>query len=228
MDGELELAVVEVLGALAYGQLRSFESAARAVRHAPNAVAADRLAAFAVREHRAYVALRDHLTERTDLAASVIDRQKPHFDAYFDRFPLDDWFSAGTFFAVGLPVAADFGRAVAPALSDDTGQVVVSALADRGPFERFAREQLDELLVDEASRERARHIAADVLGRALTAFQGVIADTDALKVLLEHHADEEGISGETLVKDLAIEVLSGHRRRLVALGLEDLEDLEER
>lgn len=227
MDGGLELATVEVLGALAYGQLRSFESAARAVRHAPDAVAADRLAGFAAREHRAYEALRDHLTDRTDLAASVIDRQKPHFDAYFDRFPLDDWFSAGTFFAVGLPVAADFGRAVAPTLTAETGQVVVSALADRGAFERFARTHLDRLLVGETARERARQIAAEVLGGALTAFQGVIADTDALKVLLEHHADEEGVSGEKLVKDLAISVLSGHRRRLVALGLEDLEDLEE-
>jgi hypothetical protein len=225
VEGELELATVEVLGALAYGQLRSFEAAARAVRYAPDAVAADRLAELAVREHRAYVALRDHLTERTDLAAAVMDRQKPHFDDYFDRVPLDDWFAAGVFFAVGLPVAADFGRALAPALAPETGVVVVGALADRAPFEQFAREHLERLLVDDAARERARHIAADVLGRALTAFQGVTADTDALKVLLAHHAEEAGVSGETRVKDMAITVLSGHRRRLIALGLEDLEEL---
>jgi hypothetical protein len=120
-------------------------------------------------------------------------------------------------------VAADFGRAIAPALPPETGALVVGSLTERAPFERFAREQLELLLVDEDACERARHIAADVLGRALTAFQGVIADTDALKVLLEHHADEEGVSGEHLVKELAITVLSGHRRRLVALGLEDLE-----
>jgi hypothetical protein len=225
VDGGLELATVEVLGALAYGQLRSFEASARAVRHAPDAVAADQLAELAVREHRAYEALRDHLSDRTDLAAAVMDRQKPHFDAYFDRVPLDDWFSAGVFFAVGLPVAADFGRAIAPSLAPETAVVVVGALADRAPFERFAREHLAALLVDDRSRERARAIAADVLGRALTAFQGVIADTDALKVLLEHHAEAEGVSGEARVKDLAITVLAGHRRRLVSLGLEELEEL---
>jgi hypothetical protein len=225
VDADLELATVEVLGALAYGQLRSFEAAAHAVRHAPDVVTADQLAELAVREHRAYEALRDHLAARTDLAAAVMDRQKPHFDAYFDRIPDDDWFCAGVFFAVGLPIAADFGRALAPTLAPETAVVVVGALADRAPFERFAMDQLGSLLVDDETRERARHVAADVLGRALTAFQGVIADTDALKVLLEHHASEEGVSGETRVKELAITVLEGHRRRLVALGLEDLDEL---
>ena len=56
-------------------------------------------------------------------------------------------------------------------------------------------------------------------------FQGIIADTDALKVVLEHDAEEEGISGETRVKRLAIAVLEGHRRRMVELGLEDLDEL---
>jgi hypothetical protein len=222
---EVELATVEVLGALAYGQLRSFESAARAVRFAPDATAADQLAELAVREHVAYVALRDHLRSRTDLATAVMDRQKPHFDAYFDRVPVDDWFGAGVFFAVGLPIAADFGRALSPVLAPDTAAVVVGALADRAPFERFAIDQLGQQLTDEDARERARHLAADVLGRALTAFQGIVADTDALKVLLAHRAEEEGVSDEARVKQLAIDVLSGHRRRMVALGLEDLDEL---
>jgi hypothetical protein len=222
---EVELATVEVLGALAYGQLRSFEAAARALRHAPDAATADQLAELAVREHHGYAALRDHLASRTDLAAAVMDRQKPHFDDYFDRVALDDWFAAGVFFAVGLPIAADFGRALAAALPSDTAVVVVGALADRAPFERFAIEQLRAQLVDDQTRDRARHIAAELLGRALTVFQGIIADTDALKVVLEHDAEEEGISGETRVKRLAITVLEGHRRRMVELGLEDVDEL---
>jgi hypothetical protein len=225
VDGESELATVEMLGALAYGQLRSFEAAARAVRHAPQVRTADVLAALSVGEHAAYTALRDHLAIRTDLATAVMERQKLHFDAYFDRLPLDDWFGACTFFATGLPIAADFGRALAPTLAPETAQVVVASLADREPFEAFAMEQLAVLLVDDGSRERARHIAADVLGRALTSFQGVIADTDALKVLVAVDAEEAGISGEARVKRLAISVLEGHRRRIVALGLEDLDGL---
>jgi hypothetical protein len=226
VSDDLELATVEVLGALAYGQLRSFEATARALRHAPDAPTADTLAELAVREHAAYAALRDHLATRTDLATAVMDRQKPHFDAYFDHVPLDDWFGACAFFAAGLPIAADFGRALAPTLEPETAVVVVGALADRAPFERFAMEQLRRLLDDdEDAHERVRHLVADVLGRALTAFQGVIGDTDALRVLLAADAEEEGMSGEARVKQLAITVLEGHRRRMVALGLEDVDEL---
>jgi hypothetical protein len=221
----MELAAVELLGALAYGQLRSFEVTTRAIRHAPDARAADAIAEFALREHAGYALLRDHLANLTDLPDAVMDRQKPHFDAYFDRVPVDDWFAACTFFAVGLPIAADFGRDLAPALDRETALVVVGALSDRGPFERFAIDQLRAMLVDDDARERARHLVADVLGRALTGFQGVMSDTDALKVLLDG-AREPGETGEARVKRLAIEVMSGHRRRVIDLGLEDLEDVQ--
>lgn len=222
MTADTGLATVELLGALAYGQLRSFEVTSRAIRHAPDARVADQLAELAASEHGRYVALRDHLAARTDLATAVMDRQKSQFDAYFDHAPVDDWFSACAFFTFGLPIAADFGRAIAPALDDRTATVVVGALADRASFEDFAMEHLAAQLTDDAARERARQTVADVLGRALTQFQGVIGDTDALKVLLAAHAQQEGVSDESQVKDLAIAVLEGHRRRVVELGLEDL------
>jgi endonuclease III len=114
---------------------------------------------------------------------------------------------------------------LAPTLPRQTGDVVVGALSERDPFESFAMAQLSQLLTDEDIRERARGLAADVLGRALTAFQGVIADTDALKVLLAADAEAEGVTGEARVKQLAITVLEGHRRRIVALGLEDVDHL---
>jgi hypothetical protein len=224
VSDELELATVELLGALAYGQLRSFEAVARLIRLAPDARTADDLATLAVQEHGEYVALRDHLAELTELPTAVMDRQKPHFDAYFDRAPLDDWFGASVFFALGVPLAADFMRAVAPALSGRTADVVTRVLSDRGEVERTAIAELKGQLDSDEARERARHLTADLLGRALTGFQGVVSDTDALKVLLA--ADRrEGETGEQRVKRLAISVLEGHRRRAVELELEDLDDV---
>ncbi len=223
-DERIELATVELLGALAYGQLRAFESAARAIRFAVGTEHADEVAGFARHEHDGYLGLRDLLAARTDLAFTVMDRQRPHFDRYFDQAPLDDWFGACTFFALGLPIAADFGREIAGALDDATAEVVLASIADRDQFERSATRALSELLVDDEARERARGIVADLLGRALSAYQGVMSDTDALRVLLE--ADRaEGETSERRVKRLAIEVISGHRRRMVALGLEDLDDV---
>lgn len=222
-DDEIELATVEVLGALTYGQLRSFEITSRAIRHAPDARRADQLADFALREHGGYALLRDHLMQRTDLGPAVMDRQKPHFDAYFDRVPLEDWFEACTFFALGLPLAADFGRAVGPLLDEETGMAVVGALTDRGHFEQFATDHLRELLADPEGRDRARRLVADMVGRALTGFQGVISDTDALKVLVDADTDAT-TSGEERVRRLALVVMEAHRRRLVELGLEGVDE----
>lgn len=222
----VRLATVELLGAVTYGQLRAFQTTAAAIAVAPDGRSADRLATFAVREHEAYVVLRNHLVAETDLAAAVIDRQKPVFDAYFDAVPLADWRSACVFFTVGLPIAADFSREVAPTLESGTAMVVVGALADRGPFEQWALEQLQAQMSTEEDVAAVRHMVADMLGRALTGYQGAMADTDALQVLLVEAAatdPEAGEHGDALVRRVAVRVLDNHRRRMHALGLEDLE-----
>lgn len=220
---ERDLATVELLGSLAYGQLRSFAATASTITLAPDVRLADRLAGWAADEHRRYRQLRDHLGTRTELPTAVMERQRGHFDDYFDRAPLQDWFGACLFFALGLPIASDFTRAVAPTLDDASARVVVAAL-ERQAVEAAAIEQLSTLLTDDAARERARSLTADLLGRALTGFQGAMANTDALRVLLTADLDDHE-TGETRVKRLALAVLQGHRQRVVALGLEDLDDV---
>ncbi|MDX1657606.1 MAG: ferritin-like fold-containing protein [Nitriliruptorales bacterium] len=222
MSEERALATVELLGALAYGQLRAFETTVRAVTCAPDARRMDRVAEFSIHEHASYRVLRDHLVSLTDLGGAVMDRQKPLFDAFFDHAPIDDWVGACTFFAVGLPMAADFARELAPALEPETAMIVVGALADRGPFEEFAREELREHLAAEDEREQIKHAVGELLGRALTGFQAGIGDTDALGVLLQEAEDAPDTSGDELVKRMAMKVLENHRRRMHELGLEDL------
>ena len=215
------LATVELLGALTYGQLRAFETTARAVRHAPDARSADRIADHAAQEHRSYVLLRDRLVELTDLGGAVMDRQKPLFDQFFDQAPVDDWVGACTFFGTGLPLAADFIREMAPSLDERTAGVVLDALADRDAFERDAIESIRTIVAGSPERmtEVKRHVA-DVLGRTLTGFQAAAAGTDALAVLL---ATPAGDDGRDPIKRVVMSVLAGHRRRMHALGIEDLE-----
>lgn len=221
-DDGLELPEVELLGALTYGQLRSFEITTSAIRVAPGARIADRLAQFAQRESEAYMSLRDHLIANTDLGAAVIDRQKPVFDAYFDAIPMTTWWEAVTFFAVGLPMASDFVRELAPTLQPSTAEVIVRALAMRDDFEAFALGHLQEIMAEDADRmDEIKSLVADVVGRALTGFQGAIADTDALQQLLTAGGGLE--DEDALVRRMAITVLEGHRRRMHKLGIEDLD-----
>ncbi|MEX0953412.1 MAG: ferritin-like fold-containing protein [Nitriliruptoraceae bacterium] len=219
---EPRLATVELLGALTYGQLRSFAATAQTVAIAPTISLAERIADLAIGEYERHVRLRTHLETQTELPAAVMDRQRPRFDAYFDRAPLGDWFGACAFFALGLPIASDFARAVAPVLDERTADVVVAAL-DRGGLQQEALERCAVQLTTEEQRDRARHLAADLLGRALTGFQAVMSDTDALDVLFATDGDD--VAGPQHVRQLAMTVLEGHRRRVVELGLEGLDDV---
>jgi len=216
-------ATVELLGVLAYGQLRSFGAMSSAVQFAPDARSGDRIASFARGEHDAYEALHQHLAVLTEHPTAAMDRQKGLFDRFFARAPLGDWFGACVFFAFGIPLARDFMRTVVPMLDAGSGDVVLRTLQDRADVEDAAVALLRAQLTSDGLRERARGIVADLLGQALTAFQQAAGDSDALRVLLGDGED----ASSTEVRRLAMELLTAHRGRLVALGLEDPEELAE-
>lgn len=220
---DLELATAELLGALTYGQLRGYTTAVALVPLAPDLERTERLLGFADRERDRYRRMRARLEELTDLPGPVMERQKAAFDRFFDDLTLDDWLGGVTFLAVGLPLAADFARAVAQTVDDETATVLVETLAGRENTAGYAREELQRLLDDPDVQERARKLVADVIGLALTEFTGTLATTDALRNLFERHAQREDSTAERVVKHLAIDVLEGHRRRMHALGLDDLE-----
>lgn len=224
MPEAVEAATAELLAALAYGQLRAIEAAARLIAVAPDAGTADGAAGVVGHELDAYRALLADLEARSASPAELMDGIKPHFDAYFDRAPLGDWFGASVFFALGLPIAADFAQAIAPVLDRPTAALVADAIGGREEMEASAVEQLKAQLVDDEAVGRARRLSGDLLGRALTSYQEAMGETDALKVLFAGAAATEGTTAEAQVKRLAMEVLSGHRRRTVALGLEDLDE----
>ena len=213
-------ATAEVLGVLAYGQLRSFAAMSAAVRFAPDAGAADRIATFARREHDAYEALLARLTDLTEPPTAAMDRQKGLFDRFFARAPLDDWFGASVFFAFGIPLARDFARLVQPLLDPHSAAVVQRTLDERAEAQDAAIALLRSQLGAPGARDRARGLVADLLGQALTAFQQATATTDALAVLLTGAG-----TAEDRARTLALDLLAAHRGRLVALGLEDLEGL---
>lgn len=220
---ELQLATAELLGALTYGQLRAYTTAVALVPLAPDLERTDRLLAFADRERERYRGMRARLEELTDLPRSVMDRQKHAFDRFFDHLAVDDWLGGVAFLAVGLPLSADFARAVAVTVDQDTGAVLVEALAGRSNTEAYAREQLQVLLDAPEHHERVKKLVAEVIGLALTEFTSALGSTDALRVLFDQHAEEQDLTSEQVVKRLAMDVLESHRRRMHALGLDDLE-----
>jgi hypothetical protein len=220
---DIRLATAELLGALTYGQLRAYTSAVTLVPHAPDVRRADELIAFSEREKERYRTMRARLEELTDLPGPVLARQKPAFDRFFDAVAIDDWLNGVVFLAVGLPIAADFARAVAPTVDEETGTILIDSLAGRSRMHAFATDELRVLLADADHQARARRQVAHVVGLALTGFTGTLGSTDALRVLFEQFADERDATSEAVVKRMAIDVLGAHRTRMLELGLDDLE-----
>lgn len=221
-DGERDLATAELLGALAYGQLRAHAAAAAVAPLAPTVRQADRMLAFAAREQQRHALLRDRLDELTDLSTAVIERQRGPFDRYFEALPLDVWPGAVVFLAVGRPIAADFVQAVAPTVDEATGQAMLDALADDDPMAQDAHDELRRLLADDEEGQRTRTLVTEVVSQAVTAFTEALGRTDALERLFAAHAAAQGDDADGLVRRTAVEVLEAHRRRMVELGLDDL------
>jgi hypothetical protein len=169
---------------LAYGQLRSFGAMSAAVRFAPDARAADRIADL--RRAASTTPTRRCTTtcELTDTADGCDGPAEGPVRPFFGRAPLDDWFGASVFFAFGIPLARDFMRTVVPMLDPASGDVVLRTLQDRAEVEEAAIALLRSQLTTDVLRERARAIVADLLGQALTSFQQAAGDSDALSVLL--------------------------------------------
>lgn len=167
------------------------------------------------------MALHNHLRERTDLADAVMERQRGAFDGFFDDPSLDSFEALCVLFAVGLPLTADFVARIAPALGDDAAAaVLLESLGGRGDIAAFAARWLRDHSDDSRdAKDQVQSVVAELTGRALTSFQRVVQDTDALAVLLAQ--DEAPDQADRAVRDVLLEVLDAHRRRLAAMGLDD-------
>jgi hypothetical protein len=209
---EERLAQVQLVGALAYGQLRAWSAAAAAVPLAPDVRSSEELARLTAGAHDVWLALRAHLETLTDLPEAVLERQREAFDDFFTDTASSDWEHACTVLAFGWPIAHDFAQLLAEHLEGETGDLLATLAASDDGVAAFALAQLEAEDADDVESIRAS--AAEVVGAALVNYQRAVGDSDALDVLLES-------SGPDTVRRLAIEVWNRHRRRLAALGIDD-------
>lgn len=210
---ESDLALAQFVAAATYGQLAGYSLTSSMIAMAPDIAVSDELARLADREYDEYVVLRGHLDELTDLSEGLLDRQRPVFDDFFAG-ATDSWDRGCATLAFGWAIANDFLKMLAPRLPAATRDVVDKVVSHQH-VERFAIQQLQAVVITDQDRQRMRGIVSDLLGRALSGYQQAMQDTDALEVLLDD--EERGVA----TRELAIDILANHRRRLAALGIDD-------
>lgn len=206
--------VVDLLGALAYGELSAFDRLAEDARTAPTLSGRAALASMAAAEIGHYRLLGDALAQRGVVVADVMQPFVEPFDAFNASTAPHSWLESLVKAYVGDGLAADFYREVAEWLDPEIRQLVLTVLDDTGHSAFAEREVQAACAQDRSLRDKLTLWGRRLLGEAVTQAQRVVAERDALaELIITGSGDLAGIG--TLLRRLQ----SNHTKRLGRLGL---------
>lgn len=217
-DPNYRAAVVDLLGAIAYGEMSAFDRLAEDAKMAPSLRDKAELAAMASTEFGHFTGLRDRLAE---LGADPFEAMQP-FQVPIDEFHVHtaprDWLEGLVKAYVGDGLAADFYREVAAFLDADTRVLIIDSLADAGQS-AFAVDRVRRAIEqDHRVGGRLALWGRRLMGEALSQAQRVVAERDALSALLSGGVDRPGMDLAAIGR-MFTRLTENHARRMAALGL---------
>jgi hypothetical protein len=207
-------AVVDLVGALAYGELSAFDHLADDARMAPTLMARAQMSAMAAVEYGHYEQLADRLAQ---LGASPEEAMAPFIAAletYHSLTEPSTWLEGVVKAYVGDGLAADFYREVATCVDAETEELIRAVVVDAGRAEFAVREVQTALAAQPAVAGRLALFARRLVGEAISQAQHVLADRDTLMALLV-----DGTGDLAGVAALFSRITDRHGERIAALGL---------
>jgi hypothetical protein len=218
-DEAYRVAVVDLLGGLAYSELTAFERLTEDATTAPTLEDKVALASMAVAEFGHFSRLRDRLS---DLGADPFASMEPFHapvDAFHAHTAPSDWLESLIKAYVGDGLAADFYREIATYLDPETRDLILATLDDTGQSQ-FAVDRVRKAI--EANPKIAGRLALwarRLMGEALSQAQRVAAERDALSTLLVGGVDRPGMDLAAIARMFA-RLTETHTARMAALGLQ--------
>jgi hypothetical protein len=216
-DPRYRAAVVDLLGALAYGELAAFERLAEDAKLAPGLADKAALARMAAAEFHHFEQLAARLTGIDEDPAAAMEPFAGPLDEFHRMTAPSDWLEGLVKAYVGDAIAADFYREVAHRLDTDTRDLMLRVLDDTG-YAGFAVDKVRAAIeADPRLGGRLALWARRLMGEALSQAQRVVADRDALSTML--------VGGVADGFDLAeigrmfSRITEAHTKRMAALGL---------
>ncbi|MFF7992758.1 ferritin-like fold-containing protein [Kitasatospora xanthocidica] len=217
-DPGYRAAVLDLLGALAYGELSAFERLAEDAKLAPDLADKAALARMASAEFQHYQRLHDRLAE---VGADPQEAMRPFVEPLelFHRMTApSDWLEGLVKAYVGDAIATDFYREVAVRLDDDTRDLVLGVMSDTG-HAQFAVDKVREAIeADPRAGGRLALWGRRLMGEALSQAQRVVAERDALSNLLVGGVRVQGFDLVEVGK-MFNRITEAHTKRMAALGL---------
>ena len=211
-------AVVDLLGAIAYGEISAFERLSEDAKMAPTLEDKAELARMATTEFAHFEALRARLGEvGADPFAAMADFVAP-FEAFHRRTAPADWLEGLVKAYVGDGLAADFYREIAAFLDADTRAIILESLQDAGQSVFVVDRVRAAIEADHRVGGRLALWGRRLMGEALSQAQRVAADRDALSALLSGGVDRPALDLAAIGR-LFTRLTENHSDRMEKLGL---------
>jgi hypothetical protein len=210
-------AVVDLLGALAYGELSAFERLAEDAKLAPTLGDKAELAAMATAEFHHFERLRDRLAEIGEPPNEAMAPFGAGLDGFHRQTAPSDWLEGLVKAYVGDAIASDFYREVAVRLDSDTRELVLAVLDDTGHAAFAVGKVREAIAADPRVGGRLALWARRLMGEALSQAQRVVAERDALSTMLVGGVADGFDLAE--VGRMFSRITEAHTKRMAALGL---------
>jgi hypothetical protein len=218
-DADYREAVVDLLGAMAYGELTAFSRLAADAELAPSLPDKAALARQAVSEFHHYELLGARLGE---IGADVTAAMAPFVaavDSFHDRARPSGWLEGLVKAYVGDGIAADFYREVAAYLDGGTRDLVLEVVQDLGQAEFAVRTVREAIDLTPSVGGRLALWGRRLVGEALSQAQRVAAERDALSNLLIGGGFRAGGADLAEIGRMFARLTEEHTRRMARLGL---------
>jgi len=217
-DAEYRLAVIDLLGAVAYGELSAFERLVDDAKLAPTIRDKVEMSGMASLEFGHVARLHERIRE---LGGDPFEAMAP-FEAAIDSFHVHtapaDWYEGLIKAYVGDGLAADFYREIAAYLDAGTRDLIIASLEDSGQAD-FAVRRIRQAIADDPKLGgRLALWARRLMGEALTQAQRVAAERDALTALLAGGIDRPGLDLAAIGR-MFTRITERHNERMAEIGL---------
>ncbi|HET6627349.1 MAG TPA: ferritin-like fold-containing protein [Nocardioidaceae bacterium] len=217
-DPVYRAAVVDLLGAIAYGEMAAFERLAEDAKMAPGLEDKTELAGMASTEFGHFCALRERLQELGVDPFAAMDPFRLPFDAFHSRTAPSDWLEGLIKAYVGEGLSADFYREIAAFVDADTRALIIDSLEDAGQSDFVVDRVRRAIEADHRVGGRLALWGRRLMGEALSQAQRVAAERDALSALLAGGVDRPGMDLAAIGR-MFTRLTENHAKRMERLGL---------
>jgi hypothetical protein len=213
--------VLDLLGLLAYAELVAFFRLSEDAALAPSLSDKAALAEMAVAEFGHFQLLRGQIGRMGESADQAMLPFVGPLDAFHARTAPSDWLEGLVKAYVGDGIAADFYRAVAALLDQQTRDLVLTVLADTGHADFVTSRVRAAIEADPAVAGRLALWARRLVGEALAQAHRVVAERAPVARLLAS-VGGDGTGGEQgEIGRMFAQLTDAHDERMASLGLWD-------